>query len=144
MENKYIVQPGDTLCAIARKYGCSVAQLCRMNKIMCADWIEVGQVLTIPTPKQIRRFDITEAIIGFIGGIFSLVVIIAIGILIFKGIKSVITYIKEYKPPVCHYEYVDYNGNTGIAQECLSRYGTLYCGNSSEAFKVNSVKKVCE
>lgn len=85
-----------------------------------------------------------RAVLEFIGVLITGVLLIAAIVLGFKFIGGIITYIKEYKPPVCHYEYVDYNGNTGIAQECLSRYGTLYCGNSSEVFKVNSVKKVCE
>lgn len=85
-----------------------------------------------------------QAVLEFIGVLITGVLLIAAIVLGFKFIGGIITYIKEYKPPVCHYEYVDYNGNTGVAQECLSRYGTLYCGNNSEAFKVNSVKKVCE
>jgi LysM repeat protein len=39
------VQPGDTLGALAQRWGCSVAQLVELNSIASADLIRVGQRL---------------------------------------------------------------------------------------------------
>ena len=44
----YVVQPGDTLFAIARSFGVSVAELISVNAIVDEDLIAVGQQLTIP------------------------------------------------------------------------------------------------
>lgn len=44
----YIVQPGDTLWKIARRYQTTVAQLVQINQICNPDRIEVGQKLLIP------------------------------------------------------------------------------------------------
>lgn len=44
----YIVQPGDTLWKIARRYQTTVAQLSQSNPISNSDRIEVGQKLLIP------------------------------------------------------------------------------------------------
>jgi LysM repeat protein len=41
----YVVQPGDTLGALAQRWGCSVAQLVELNSIASADVIRVGQRL---------------------------------------------------------------------------------------------------
>ena len=44
----YRVAPGDTLSAIANRYGTTVAALTSANKIKNPDLIQVGQKLTIP------------------------------------------------------------------------------------------------
>ena len=46
----YIVQTGDTLNKIARKYGVPVQDIATLNNIYNADSIAVGQELLIPTP----------------------------------------------------------------------------------------------
>ena len=48
----YTVQAGDTLFQIAGRFGLRVARLAEANDISNADWIEVGQVLTIPAAAQ--------------------------------------------------------------------------------------------
>ena len=45
----YTVQPGDTLYAIARKFGVTVAAIVAANNIADPSLIKPGQVLTIPT-----------------------------------------------------------------------------------------------
>ncbi|MGD2049496.1 MAG: glycosyltransferase family 39 protein [Chloroflexota bacterium] len=44
----YIVQTGDTLLSIARRYGTSVEALANANNVVNPDRIQVGQVLNIP------------------------------------------------------------------------------------------------
>ena len=44
----YTVQPGDTLTAIARRFGTTVAILCQLNNISNPNLIYVGQVLRLP------------------------------------------------------------------------------------------------
>lgn len=44
----HVVQSGDTLASIARRYGVTLAQLQAANKISDPDRIYVGQVITIP------------------------------------------------------------------------------------------------
>ena len=46
--SEYVVQSGDTLSKIAKKFGTTVATLVSMNKIENADIIYVGQVLIVP------------------------------------------------------------------------------------------------
>lgn len=43
----YVVQGGDTLGALAKKYNCTVEQICQWNNIRNADQISVGQKLVI-------------------------------------------------------------------------------------------------
>ena len=43
----YVIKSGDTLGALAKKYGCTVEQICQWNNIKNADQIEVGQTLKI-------------------------------------------------------------------------------------------------
>lgn len=53
---QYVVQPGDSLWLIARKYGTTVAAIQKQNNLT-GDLIRVGQVLTIPvsgTPSYIE------------------------------------------------------------------------------------------
>ena len=45
-ENEYVVQKGDNLYAIARKYGATVDELKRLNNLYSND-LQVGQVLKI-------------------------------------------------------------------------------------------------
>lgn len=47
-ETIHVVQPGDTITAIARRYGVSVSALMRQNGVTDANFIYVGQRLTIP------------------------------------------------------------------------------------------------
>lgn len=49
----YIVQPGDTLGLIARRFGISLNQLVNANQIENPDLLSVGQVLTIPPPMPV-------------------------------------------------------------------------------------------
>ena len=46
----YIVQPGDTLAAIAARYGVTVETLARLNGIVNPNSIVIGQVLAVPGP----------------------------------------------------------------------------------------------
>ena len=43
----YIVKPGDTLAALAKKYNCTIEQLCRWNNIKDPNLLMVGQRLVI-------------------------------------------------------------------------------------------------
>jgi N-acetylmuramoyl-L-alanine amidase len=47
---RYTVQPGDTLSAISRRYGVSVADLVAANRLADPNHIRFGASLTIPTP----------------------------------------------------------------------------------------------
>lgn len=49
---EYIVQPGDTLFKIAKKFGVSVADIVAANNIKDPNRIDVGQKLIIPVPAQ--------------------------------------------------------------------------------------------
>ena len=42
----YIVQPGDTLSALAKKFNVTVEQICKWNKIEDPNKIDKGQKLT--------------------------------------------------------------------------------------------------
>lgn len=46
--SEYIVQPGDTLFSIARRYNTTVEEICRLNGIVNPWYIRVGQRLVIP------------------------------------------------------------------------------------------------
>ena len=50
MPQTYTVQSGDTLFALARKFGVTVAAIVAANHIANANLIRTGQVLTIPDP----------------------------------------------------------------------------------------------
>ncbi len=45
----YVVQPGDTLFAIAQRFGTTVEELVALNQLADADSLEVGQVLRLPS-----------------------------------------------------------------------------------------------
>ena len=47
-EDAYIVQPGDSLNRIARRYGISVSSLAAANGLSWNSWVYSGQYLTIP------------------------------------------------------------------------------------------------
>lgn len=47
--SKYMVKKGDTLSAIAKKYGTTVTKLAKANAIPDPNVIHVGQLLTIPS-----------------------------------------------------------------------------------------------
>ena len=44
----YVVQYGDTLSAIAARYGTTVSAICQLNGISNPNYIQVGQVLRLP------------------------------------------------------------------------------------------------
>lgn len=45
---RYIVQPGDTLYLVARRFGISLEEVSRANALPSPDWIYPGQALAIP------------------------------------------------------------------------------------------------
>lgn len=65
----YEVQPGDTLSAIAQRFGTSVWELVRLNRIANPDLIYVGQVLCLPvqapppTPEAVAATPTPEAVV---------------------------------------------------------------------------------
>jgi LasA protease len=48
--DQYVVQPGDTLNQIATKYGVGLDAIAQANDLLNLDYLEVGQLLTIPPP----------------------------------------------------------------------------------------------
>jgi LasA protease len=54
---EYIVQPGDTLSAIAAANGVSVDTLLQINTLANPDRLEVGQVIRLPDPPQTQGTD---------------------------------------------------------------------------------------
>jgi LysM repeat protein len=48
---QYTVKSGDTLASIALAYGLDTAGLAAANNLASADWLQVGQFLTIPAPQ---------------------------------------------------------------------------------------------
>lgn len=48
---QYMVQAGDTVGNIATKYGVSVQLIVQANELINPNWIDVGQILTIPVPE---------------------------------------------------------------------------------------------
>ena len=48
-EDIYVVQPGDTLVAIAARYGLTPSQLAAANGLQWNSWVYIGQELLIPT-----------------------------------------------------------------------------------------------
>ncbi|MBQ3671261.1 MAG: transglycosylase SLT domain-containing protein [Treponema sp.] len=49
-ESTHIVESGDTLWGIARKIGCSVEELCQLNKMKQTDVLKIGKALKLPIP----------------------------------------------------------------------------------------------
>lgn len=66
---QYVVQPGDTLWSIARRFGVTVNDLIRVNQITDPNLIRVGQVLLIPqitpAPQAIYRGNAQKPMISF-------------------------------------------------------------------------------
>lgn len=52
-EDVYVVQPGDTLLAIAARYGLTASQLAAANGLHWNSWVYIGQELLIPTTASI-------------------------------------------------------------------------------------------
>jgi len=50
----YIMQPGDTLAAVAKRYNISLQELARLNGIVNAARVVIGQVLAVPGPGNNR------------------------------------------------------------------------------------------
>jgi LysM repeat protein len=50
----YIMQPGDTLAAVAKRYNVTVEELARLNGIVNPDRVVIGQVLAVPGPGNNR------------------------------------------------------------------------------------------
>ncbi len=50
----YVVVRGDTLSAIALRFGTDVATLVRLNRITAADRLQVGEVLVVPSAPTVR------------------------------------------------------------------------------------------
>lgn len=61
--SKYIVKKGDTLSAIAKKYGTTVAKLAKANAIQNPDIIHTGQLLTIPEDSNEEFGKLAKAVI---------------------------------------------------------------------------------
>ncbi len=59
--NAYIVEPGDGLTGIARRFSTTVAQLSALNGISNADRIEVGQVLRLTESAPMPRLPASSA-----------------------------------------------------------------------------------
>ena len=57
----YIVQPGDTLWKIAKKFNSTVDELVRMNGIEDSNKIDIGQKIYIPKFNQVRKENIENA-----------------------------------------------------------------------------------
>lgn len=59
---KYVVQPGDTLEAIARKHGYATRELVDMNELKDPDALRVGQVVLIPGAQGVQRAGLPAAL----------------------------------------------------------------------------------
>ena len=59
---KYVVQPGDTLEAIARKHGFSTRELVTYNELNNPDALRVGQVILVPGTPTVRRSGLPAAL----------------------------------------------------------------------------------
>lgn len=75
----YTVKRGDTLSAIARKYGTTVGALASANGIQNVNLIRVGQVLQIPTkeepkpePKPVNNNQVYNALVTCLDAIEAL------------------------------------------------------------------------
>lgn len=52
---QYIVQPGDSLAGIALRYQVNLEQLVQANQLTDPNYVEVGQILTVPLPAPENR-----------------------------------------------------------------------------------------
>jgi murein DD-endopeptidase MepM/ murein hydrolase activator NlpD len=50
-EEQYVVQSGDYLALIAARYNINISSLAGANGLSAVDWLQPGQVLTIPAPQ---------------------------------------------------------------------------------------------
>ncbi len=50
-EEQYVIQPGDYLSLIAGRYNLDVSTLINANPKVNPNWVEIGQVITIPAPS---------------------------------------------------------------------------------------------
>ena len=67
---KYVVQRGDTLVKIARKFGISVATIIADNHLTDSNLIRVGQRLTIVSPiPDWTTYNVENSGLGVVGGI---------------------------------------------------------------------------
>src|SRR5262249_13877477 len=57
----HVVADGQTLGGIAKRYGVSIAELCKANGISRRDKIRPGQKLTIPTADSSKNNDSTDS-----------------------------------------------------------------------------------
>ena len=68
MATTYTVKRGDTLSAIAKKYGTTVAALAKLNNISNVNYIYVGQVLRIDgDPVTVKTNTTNRATVDYIG-----------------------------------------------------------------------------
>ena len=67
-----------------------------------------------------------------------------IGILILRVLIWTVKRLINYKPPICHYEYVDTFGNAGTSPTCSSYYGHIYCKDKDKVVLVSSIREVCQ
>ena len=58
----YTIESGDGLLKLARKYNVSVAALAQANKMDPSATLQIGQVLTVPSRKQIERLERDAAV----------------------------------------------------------------------------------
>ncbi len=54
-KNEYIVKKGDTLSEIAKKYNLTYQELAKYNNISDPDYIEIDQVIKIPTTEEMTQ-----------------------------------------------------------------------------------------
>ena len=59
------------------------------------------------------------------------------------AIKEIKYYVIDYKPPICHYEYIDTFGSNGVSPTCSSYYGHIYCKDKDRVILVSSIREVC-
>jgi LysM repeat protein len=57
-DGRYVVRPGDTLSAIALKFGVSLGTLAEANGIYDWDYIEAGRELVIPQRQDVHRYTV--------------------------------------------------------------------------------------
>jgi len=63
----YLVQPGDTLTAVAARFGVKISLLAAANKLASLDYIEAGRELVIPGGVLKHRVQPGETLIGIAG-----------------------------------------------------------------------------
>ena len=66
-----------------------------------------------------------------------------ISILILRVLIWTVKRLVDYKPPICHYEYIDTLGNAGTSTTCTSYYGHIYCKDKDRVVLASSIREVC-